>query len=85
MKNKILIILTCLILTSCQSVEYISPELPKFNPVRPERPILEEVTEEVPLNATINTIRLMEYSKQLETYSDSWELFYNRLQEEYND
>ena len=85
MRNKILIILACLVcLISCETVEYITPKLPAFNPVRPERPQLEEVNEDVPLGAIINTVRLMEYSQQLEVYSDSWETFYNNLAEDIN-
>lgn len=85
MKNKILILILLffLSLVSCETVEYITPSLPVFNPVRPQKPLLEEVTEDVPTGAVINTIRLMEYSKQLEVYSNSWENYYNELQKEF--
>ena len=77
------IIILSLLLVSCETV-YVSPPLPDFNPIRPERPKLEEVAEAVPIDAVINTVRLIEYSKQLEQYADSWENFYSSLQEDFN-
>lgn len=78
-KNKILILSSSiLILISCKTV-YISPSLPNYEPMRPERPTLENVNEEVPLTAVKNTIRLMTYAEQLEAYADGWENFYMEL------
>lgn len=78
-KNKILILsFSILILISCKTV-YISPSLPSYEPIRPERPTLENVNEEVPLTAVKNTIRLMTYAEQLEAYADGWENFYTEL------
>ena len=82
MKKIINTLLLCLILTGCTSVEYVQPSLPDFNPVRPARPQLEEVNEEVPQGAVINTVRLMNYSRELEIYSNTWESFYNQLKED---
>lgn len=77
------IIILSLLLVSCETV-YVSPSLPDFNPIRPERPKVEEVAEVVPIDAVINAVRLIEYSKQLEQYADSWENFYSSLQEDFN-
>lgn len=82
MKKIINILILSLMLTGCTSVEYIQPTLPEFNPARPSRPVLETVEEEVPYKATVNTIKLMEYARQLEVYSNSWEIFYTQLQED---
>lgn len=84
MKSKILILILSLTLMGCTSVEYITPTLPDFAPVKPTRPTLETVEEEVPYEATINTIRLMEYSRLMEGYADGWETFYNQLKEDLN-
>lgn len=78
------IIILVLMLSSC-ATRYITPPLPDFNPIRPERPQLEEVAEDVPVEAVMNTVRLIGYSEQLEQYCDSWENFYRSLQEEFND
>lgn len=78
------IIILSLMLSSC-ATRYVTIPLPSFNPLRPERPTLEEVTDDVPITVTMNTVRLMDYAKQLETYADSWENFYRSIQEEMND
>lgn len=75
-KSKILILI--LLLTSCKTV-YISPTLPSYESIRPERPILENVNEEVPIGAIRNTAKLMSYAEQMETYADGWEEFYTEL------
>lgn len=80
----ILLMTGTIILNSCVT-EYISAPLPEFKPIRPERPVLEEVEEDVPIGAVINTVRLADYSKQLEQYADTWENFYRVIQEERND
>lgn len=88
MKRRVTTILSAigiaLSLSGCVT-EYISAPLPDFSPIRPERPVLEEVEEDVPIGAVINTVKLMEYSKQLEQYGDSWENFYRVIQEERQD
>lgn len=81
---KMLVLCILIVLCGCQSTEYIAPNLPDFDPVRPQRPVLETVEGEVPYEAVVNTIRLMEYARGMETYSDSWETFYTQLQEDYN-
>lgn len=78
------LILGTILLSSCVT-EYASVPLPDFSPIRPERPELDRVEEDVPMDAVINTVKLMEYSKQLEQYGDSWENFYKALQEERNE
>lgn len=72
-----------ILLSSCVT-EYISAPLPDFSPMRPVRPVLETVEEDVPMGAVLNTVRLVDYAKQLETYADSWEDFYSAIQEERN-
>lgn len=78
-KNKILI-LTMLFLTACKT-SYISPTLPSYEPIRPVRPSLEDVKEEVPIGAIRNTVKLMTYAEQMEAYADGWEEFYTELRE----
>ena len=79
----IFLLLFALLIVSCETVTYIAPDLPTFEPVRPQRPQLEEVLGEVPEGAIINTVRLMEYSRELEVYSNAWENYYNSLREEF--
>lgn len=66
-------------LISCTTIEYVKVPLPEINFIRPIRPMLEEVQEDVPITATINTVKLMSYSEQLEIYADNWENFYEDL------
>lgn len=80
----ILSLIGTIALSSCVT-EYVSVPLPDFSPIRPEAPVLETVEEDVPIGAIINTVKLMEYSKLLENYADSWENFYRRIQEERHD
>lgn len=79
----IFLLMLTLLIVSCETVTYIAPNLPTFEPVRPQRPQLEEVTGEVPEGAIINTVHLMEYSRELEVYSNAWENYYNNLREEF--
>lgn len=79
-----LLMIGTIALSSCVT-EYVTAPLPDFEPIRPERPTLEKVEEDVPIGAVINTVRLSEYAKQLEQYGDSWENFYRSLQEERQD
>lgn len=85
MKSRFIMLISAflIVLCGCQSTEYIMPVLPEFTPVRPQRPVLETVEGEVPHGAVINTVRLMEYARGLEVYSDSWEKFYTQLMEDY--
>lgn len=79
-----LLVIGTIALSSCVT-EYVAVPLPDFSLMRPEPPMLEEVEEEVPMGAMLNTVRLMDYAKQLEQYADSWENFYRVIQEERND
>lgn len=83
-KSKILIlIILVLTLAGCET-KFIMPTLPDYKPIRPTAPTLETVEEEVPINAVINTVKLMSYAEQLEAYADGWETFYGELQNEWN-
>ena len=77
-------ILILILLSSC-STRFIMPTLPDFNPIKPTRPILQEVEGNVPMGAVLNTISLMDYAEQLELYGKSWEDFYSKLQEDFSD
>lgn len=84
MKAKAKILILILILLSSCSTRFVVPTLPDFNPMKPTRPTLNEVTGEVPLEAVLNTIQLMNYAEQLELYGESWENFYKKLQEDFD-
>lgn len=62
--------------TSCTQTEYITTPLPEFAPVRPVRPELATVEEDVPIGAILNTVKLTFYANALEQYADAWESFY---------
>ena len=82
MRFKIIVLAVLILSVSCKTPTYLMPSLPEFNPVRPIRPTLKEVEQEVPMEAVVNTVRLMEYSRQMESYADSWETFYEELRNE---
>lgn len=83
-KIKILILIfMALMFTACET-QFIMPTLPDYKPIRPTVPTLETVEEEVPMNAVINTVKLMSYAEQLEAYADGWETFYGELEDEWN-
>lgn len=81
MKKAVVIILLIFLLIGCKSVEYITPSLPEFSPVIPERPELLEIPKEseIPKEANINLVLLMGYAESLENVIESWERFYNEL------
>jgi uncharacterized protein YcfL len=69
--KKIWIIGLCILLAvlcGCSTVRtvYVYPELPEYEVVFPEKPTLETIDVEVPVEVTVNTIRLITYSQQLE-------------------
>lgn len=76
---RVISILAVLLLSSCTTVSYLVPELPEFDPPRPERPVLAEQDPEG------NTIRLISYSRKLEVLIDGWEGFYAELREMFRD
>lgn len=84
--KKIFIILICLFLIGCTSTEYIYvyPELPDYNPIKPEAPILEELSgdtvEDMLYIVIKNDIKRDTYIQQLEDYSTGWEDFYSEVQ-----
>ena len=81
MKKAVVIILLIFLLIGCKSVEYITPSLPEFSPVIPERPELLETPKEseIPKEANINLVLLLGYAESLENVIESWEQFYNEL------
>lgn len=77
------LILVCLFLigiTSCKTVEYVTvtPTVPSFKIVKPDRPILETSTDDV--NLKVNIIRLMTYSRQLEAYIEEVDKYLQKIQ-----
>lgn len=86
--RKILIIVSLLL--SCVSctvtkVEYLIPELPNFELIKPIKPTLEKmtITEDVPVEIMRNTQKLINYSKELEFHVEGWERYYEELKNEY--
>ena len=60
--------------------------LPSFEPVRPDRPILLEVSEDdsqLPVPVKENTVLLTCYIEELEAYADGWEAYYEEVKNEY--
>lgn len=80
----ILLMLGTIVLNSCIT-EYVESPLPDFSPIRPERPELEKVEEEVPIGTTLNLVKVIGYAELLEIYADNWENFYRIIQEERNE
>lgn len=72
------------ILTSCETVHYITPTLPDYGVEVPERPILKPIDEEVPEVVTDNLRDVLFYAEKLEVIIDGWEGFYAGLQEIYS-
>lgn len=81
MKKAVVIILVVSLLMGCTSVKCITPSLPEFAPVVPERPELLEIPEgtETPKEANINLVLLVGYAESLENVVESWERFYSEL------
>ena len=81
-------ILLILTIASCQTqrvVERVTPSLPIYTPVKPERPKLIKIEDDVqlPISVVQNQILLEGYAKELELYSCGWEEFYEGLLESY--
>lgn len=79
MKRISLALLSVLLLVSCSTVEYVQTPLPDFEPSIPTRPTLEKVEGSVPTAVNVNTIRLMDYCRELESYGRAWREFYEQL------
>lgn len=71
---------------SCSSVRTSSITSPKFNLIKPVRPTLNEIEDDVQIPTSIlnNTVLLIGYIEELETYSEGWENYYQQLTEYYN-
>lgn len=83
MKKIILILLSCILLASCQSTQPM-PEvqmLPVYDPAIPDRPVLEEIPADavIPVEVNLNLIKLFTYIETLEATLDSWSIYYNDL------
>ena len=76
----ILVFLFLIGITSCKTVEYVAvtPTVPSFEVVKPDRPILETSTEDTDLK--VNIIRLMTYSRQLEAYIEEVDKYLQKIQ-----
>lgn len=79
MKRISLASILVLLLVSCSTVEYVQTPLPDFDPGIPTRPTLEKVEGSVPQAVNVNTIRLMDYCRELEYYGMAWREFYEQL------
>lgn len=78
-RTLIIVALVLLTLTGCRTTQYIQPSLPEVSFTRPERPELLTVEAEVPVEATINLIRLTGYAEKLELVLDAWETYYSAI------
>lgn len=76
--------LLSLLLCSCSTP--VSSSLPEFSLVRPHKPQLQTVDNniQIPNAVTNNTILLIGYIEELETYAEGWESFYNNLRNNYD-
>lgn len=77
----IVLLVVNILLCGCTVTRYISPKLPAYSPILPDRPELLELPAgaEIPEEVNINLILLMGYAEKLEIALDNWELFYNEL------
>ena len=75
----VIVIVIVLLLTGCKTVVEVTPEYPEFTVITPERPVLETVQSDVPIEATRNLIKMMSYAEQLENALDTWTTFYEEL------
>ena len=73
------------ILTSCETVHYITPDLPEYSITMPEKPTLRQVDDEIPNEVVLNTLDLMFYAEKLEIIVNGWEQFYQGLREKNNE
>ena len=82
-KIAVMLLVILLLMVGCTStkIEYVNAPLPEFSPSIPERPELAEVTSEMPVDAVLNTIKLMTYAQELEAYGEAWRTFYEELVE----
>lgn len=85
----LLIFLLLFSVISCQTervIERVAPSLPSYTPIKPERPKLIMIEDDVqlPISVVQNQILLEGYAKELELYSRGWEEFYDGLREEFN-
>lgn len=78
-RTLIIVAFVLLTLTGCSTTRYIQPSLPTVSFTRPERPELLTVEAEVPVEATVNLIRLTGYAEKLEIVLDAWETYYNAI------
>ena len=79
-----LVVVFLLYMTSCATDKKFF--LPSFEPVRPDRPILLEVSEDgsqLPVSVKENTVLLTCYIEELEAYADGWEAYYEEVKNEY--
>lgn len=79
----IVIFITLFLLCGCSTVRtvYVYPELPEYNVVIPDKPVLEKIESNVPIEVNRNTIKLITYSQQLEISLMNFRDFYNGLYE----
>lgn len=75
----VIVIVIVLLLTGCKTVVDVKSKYPEFTVITPERPVLETVQSDVPIEATRNLIKLMSYAEQLENALDTWATFYGEL------
>lgn len=83
----VVIVCTLMLLCSCSTVRtvYVYPELPDYHAVVPDKPVLEKIESEVPVEVNRNTIKLITYSQQLELSLSNFIEFYNGLCEKWRD
>lgn len=82
--KKLFVILSIILLTSCTTVKtvYVYPTLPEYSIEMPQKPELEEVSgsvEDVLRGMSVNTVKLMSYSEQLQVYGTQFKDFYDNL------
>lgn len=85
LKHIIVSLMISIGLSSCTTVEYVTPSLPDFSISVPERPFLKNVEESVSDEVTDNLIALIDYAEKLEIVIDGWEDFYKGLREVQNE
>lgn len=83
----IILLIVNILLCGCEVTRYITPKLPAYNPILPDRPELLELPAgaDIPEEVNINLVLLMGYAEKLEIALDNWELFYNELATVYQD
>lgn len=82
MKRSIVILLFWIVvLCGCRTTHYVYPELPEYDVQMPDRPQLESTSEVVPVEVNRNTVKLITYVQQLESYIDNLKAYYHALPE----